>query len=39
MVTGESLADHVSDLAVVLIWAVVGCVLAIRGFSWEARRG
>jgi ABC-2 type transport system permease protein len=39
MVTGEGFADHVSDLAVVLIWAVVGCVLAIRGFSWEARRG
>jgi ABC-2 type transport system permease protein len=39
MVTGASLADHLSDLAVVLVWAALGIFLAIRGFSWEARRG
>jgi len=39
MVTGAPFADHVSDLAVVLIWAALGTVLAVRGFSWEARRG
>jgi ABC-2 type transport system permease protein len=39
MVTGASFSDHLSDLAVVLIWAIVGAVLAVRGFSWEARRG
>jgi ABC-2 type transport system permease protein len=39
MVTGAPLADHVSDLAVVLVWAALGVFLAIRGFSWEARRG
>jgi ABC-2 type transport system permease protein len=39
MVTGAPLADHVSDLAVVLVWAALGIFLAVRGFSWEARRG
>jgi len=39
MVTGASFADVASDLAVVLIWAAIGTVLAVRGFSWEARRG
>ena len=37
--TGASFADHLDDLAVVLIWARAGTVLAVRGFSWEARRG
>ena len=32
-------ADQLSDLVVVLIWAVLGTILAVRGFSWEARRG
>jgi ABC-2 type transport system permease protein len=39
MVTGASLADHLSDLSVVLVWAALGVFLAVRGFSWEARRG
>ena len=39
MVTGAAFADQLSDLAVVLIWAVLGTILAVRGFSWEARRG
>ena len=39
MVTGAAFADHADDLAVVLIWAAFGIVLAVRGFSWEARRG
>ncbi|MDP1849819.1 MAG: ABC transporter permease [Solirubrobacteraceae bacterium] len=39
MVTGAPFADQLSDLAVVLIWAALGTVLAVRGFSWEARRG
>ena len=38
MVTGASLADNLSHLAVIAVWAVVGVVLAIRGFSWEAKR-
>jgi ABC-2 type transport system permease protein len=39
MVTGAAFGDHLSDLAVVLIWAAIGTLLAVRGFSWEARRG
>jgi len=39
IVTGAPFADHLSDLAVVLAWAALGTVLAVRGFSWEARRG
>ncbi len=39
IVTGAAFADHLDDLAVVLIWAGLGIVLAVRGFSWEARRG
>jgi ABC-2 type transport system permease protein len=42
--TGGLVADHggigkhLTALAVIGIWAVVGAVLAVRGFSWEARR-
>jgi ABC-2 type transport system permease protein len=39
MVTGAPFADVASDLVVVLVWAAIGTVLAVRGFSWEARRG
>ncbi len=35
MVTG---ASHWSDLAVVALWTAAGAVLAVRGFSWDARR-
>ena len=38
MVTGASLGDNLSHLAVLAVWAAVGVVLAIRGFSWEAKR-
>jgi ABC-2 type transport system permease protein len=38
MVHHEGLADHVAGLLVLGGWAVVGVVLAVRGFSWEARR-
>ena len=38
MVTGRPLADNLSHLAVIAVWAAVGIVLAIRGFSWDARR-
>jgi ABC-2 type transport system permease protein len=37
-VTGAPLADHAGDLAVVALWAAVGIVLAVRGFSWEQTR-
>jgi ABC-2 type transport system permease protein len=35
MVTG---AAHPSDLIVVGLWAAAGAVLAVRGFSWDAKR-
>ncbi len=38
MVTGTSLAANISSLGVIAAWAVLGVVLAIRGFSWEQRR-
>ncbi len=34
MVTGQS---HWGDLVVVGLWAAAGAVLAVRGFTWEAR--
>jgi len=38
IVENEGLADHAGALVVLGAWAVVGVVLAIRGFSWDARR-
>jgi ABC-2 type transport system permease protein len=38
MVKHVGLSGHGVDLLVLGLWAVVGGVLAIRGFSWEARR-
>ena len=38
MVDGTGVADHLSDLAVIGVWTVVGTILAVRGFSWESRR-
>ncbi len=32
------LGDHLSALAVIAAWAVVGIYLAVRGFSWESAR-
>jgi ABC-2 type transport system permease protein len=38
MVHHQGLADHGVALLILALWAVVGLGLAIRGFSWEARR-
>jgi ABC-2 type transport system permease protein len=38
MVHGQGVGDHVTALVMLALWAAVGIVLAIRGFSWEARR-
>jgi ABC-2 type transport system permease protein len=38
MVTGEGLADNGVALLALCAWTAVGVVLAVRGFSWEARR-
>src|SRR5579862_2327359 len=32
------ISSHLTALSVIAIWALVGIVLAVRGFSWEARR-
>jgi ABC-2 type transport system permease protein len=39
MVTGSGVSANLSGLAIVAVWAAVGAVLAVRGFSWESRRG
>jgi ABC-2 type transport system permease protein len=33
-----SLAKHLTALLVLGIWTLVGVTVAVRGFSWEARR-
>lgn len=38
LVTGASLADNAGSLAVIALWGLGGAVLAVRGFSWDARR-
>jgi ABC-2 type transport system permease protein len=38
MVSGRGLGANAGSLGVVAAWAVLGIVLAVRGFSWEARR-
>lgn len=38
MVEGEGIADHRVALLALALWAAAGIVLAVRGFSWEARR-
>ena len=38
MITGAGLADNAGSLAVIALWGVAGAILAVRGFSWEARR-
>ena len=38
MVHGEGIADHGVALAMLGLWAAAGVLLAVRGFSWDARR-
>jgi ABC-2 type transport system permease protein len=38
MVDGTGVADHLSDLTVLVIWAAAGTFFAVRGFRWESRR-
>jgi len=39
MVDGTGLADQLPALGVLGLWTAVGVLLAVRGFSWDARRG
>jgi ABC-2 type transport system permease protein len=38
LVTGVGLAGGAGDLLVIAVWTIAGVALAVRGFSWEARR-
>ncbi|HEV3047479.1 MAG TPA: ABC transporter permease [Solirubrobacteraceae bacterium] len=38
MVAGSGLGGHLDQLAVIALWGAFGVYLAVRGFSWEARR-
>jgi ABC-2 type transport system permease protein len=37
MVSGDGLSHNAVGLLVLALWAAAGCLLAVRGFSWEAR--
>ncbi len=39
IVTGASLESNLDALAVIALWGVFGLWFAIKGFSWEQRRG
>jgi ABC-2 type transport system permease protein len=39
MVTGSGLTNNLDALAVIGLWGVLGVWLAVRGFTWEQRRG
>ncbi|MBV9310894.1 MAG: ABC transporter permease [Solirubrobacterales bacterium] len=36
--SGSGLAQNVTALGVIAVWAILGIALAVRGFSWEQRR-
>ena len=38
LVTGRGIGHNASSLAVIGMWAALGIVLAVRGFSWEQSR-
>jgi ABC-2 type transport system permease protein len=38
MVAGKGIGGHLDDLAVIALWGAAGIFLAVRGFTWEARR-
>jgi ABC-2 type transport system permease protein len=38
LVTGQGLVDNAPALGVLALWSAAGVALAVRGFSWEARR-
>jgi ABC-2 type transport system permease protein len=39
IVHGEGLSQHTTALVVLALWSAAGLTLAVRGFSWDARRG
>ena len=39
MVDGEGVGANAVSLLILGLWGLAGAILAVRGFSWEARRG
>jgi ABC-2 type transport system permease protein len=39
MISGSGLGEHLDALAVIALWSALGIWLAVRGFTWEQRRG
>ncbi len=39
IVSGDGLTQHAPALAVLALWSAAGLGLAVRGFSWDKRRG
>lgn len=39
MVKGTGVAANITALGVIALWALLGVALAVRGFTWEQRRG
>ena len=38
IVHGEGVSQHMTAMAVLALWTAAGLALAVRGFSWDARR-
>jgi ABC-2 type transport system permease protein len=38
MIDGEGIASNAVSLLILGLWGLVGAILAVRGFTWEARR-
>ncbi|MDQ6750645.1 MAG: ABC transporter permease, partial [Actinomycetota bacterium] len=38
MVSGKGLGHNLSALGIIAVWGALGAFLAVRGFSWEARK-
>jgi ABC-2 type transport system permease protein len=39
MVNGSGIGQHVTALGVIAAWSILGVALAVRGFTWDVKRG
>ncbi len=39
MVSGSGIGRHVTALGVIAAWSILGIALAVRGFTWDVKRG
>ncbi len=39
MVNGSGIGQHVTALGVIAAWSILGIALAVRGFTWDVKRG